>query len=87
MAVKKVEKKQRAFQKHDNDTGSVEVQIGKLSEEIKHLQEHIALHPKDYDSKRSLLKKVAKRRTFLKYVKGKDLETYSTISKKIGLKV
>lgn len=77
------EKKKRVFQKHDNDTGSVEVQIGNLTDEIKHLQEHIAIHKKDFDSKRSLLKKVAKRRSFLKYVKSKDLETYSTISKKI----
>ncbi len=87
MAEKKTDKKTWLFQKHENDTGSVQMQIGKLTEEIKHLQEHIALHKKDFDSKRSLLKKVAKRRTFLRYIKSKDLEEYAAISKKIGLKV
>jgi small subunit ribosomal protein S15 len=44
-------------------------------------------HPKDVDAKRSLLKKVAKRRRLLKYLKEKDLSTYSQVSKKLNLKV
>jgi len=91
--IKKVEKKAPAlagnlvFQRHDKDTGSPEVQAGLLSDEIQQLQDHLVAHKKDYDAKRSLLKKVAKRRKFLKYLKGKDLETYSTVSKKLDLKV
>jgi len=91
--IKKVEKKapaqagELAFQRHDKDTGSPEVQAGLLSTEIAQLQDHLAAHKKDYDAKRSLLKKVAKRRKFLKYLKGKDLDTYSTVSKKLDLKV
>ncbi len=82
MAVKK-----QMFKKHENDTGSVSAQIGLLTDEIKMLQEHVAKNSKDYDAKRSLLKKVAKRRTFLKFIKARDLESYSTISKKISVKV
>ncbi len=71
------------FQRHDKDTGSPEMQIGILGEEIALLQAHVAANPKDYDSKRSLLKKVAKRRTLLRYLKSRDLDAYSKISKKI----
>jgi small subunit ribosomal protein S15 len=58
-----------------------------LSNEIQELQEHLIAHKKDYDAKRSLLKKVAKRRTLLKYLKQNDLSIYNTVSKKLNLKV
>ncbi|HMS90867.1 MAG TPA: 30S ribosomal protein S15 [Candidatus Absconditabacterales bacterium] len=76
-----------SFKLHDNDTGSVEVQIGLLTQEISELQTHLALHKKDFDAKRSLLKKVARRRAFLKYLKSKKLSTYNTISKSVSVKV
>lgn len=76
-----------AFKRHDKDTGSPQAQIGVLSEEIKFLQSHVATNPKDYDAKRSLLKKVAKRRTFLRYLKQKDLESYLKLSKKTSVKI
>jgi len=74
-------------QRHDKDTGSPEVQIFDLSAQITLLQGHVKDHAKDADAKRSLLKKVAKRRTFLKYLKNKDLTRYLVVSKKLGLKV
>ena len=73
---------ENVFQRHDKDTGSPEMQIGILSDEIAMLQAHVASNAKDYDAKR-----VAKRRSFLRYLKGKDLDAYTKISKKIGLKV
>lgn len=76
-----------SFKLHDNDTGSVEVQIGILTEEIAELQAHLAAHKKDFDAKRSLLKKVARRRAFLKYLKSKKLFTYNAISKSVSVKV
>lgn len=79
--------KKTVFKKHEKDTGSVSAQIGLLSEEIAMLQDHVAKNPKDFDAKRSLLKKVAKRRTFLKFIKNRDLESYASISKKISVKV
>lgn len=76
-----------SFKLHDNDTGSVEVQIWLLTKEIAELQAHLALHKKDFDAKRSLLKKVARRRSFLKYLKSRKLSTYITISKWVSVKV
>lgn len=76
-----------SFKLHDADTGSVEVQIWLLTHEITELQSHLALHKKDFDAKRSLLKKVARRRAFLKYLKSKKLSTYNTISKSVNVKV
>jgi len=76
-----------SFKLHDTDTGSVEVQIWLLTEEITELQWHLAMHKKDFDAKRSLLKKVARRRSFLKYLKSKKLSTYNAISKSVSIKV
>lgn len=76
-----------SFKLHDTDTWSIEVQIGLLTTEITELQAHLALHKKDFDAKRSLLKKVARRRAFLKYLKSKKLSTYTTISKSVNVKV
>lgn len=75
------------FQRHAADTGSPESQIRVLSEEITMLQWHLKAHSKDFDAKRSLLKKVAKRRKFLKQVKTNDLDSYAKVSKKVWVKV
>lgn len=71
---------------HDKDSGSPEVQIALLSEEIRRLLLHLKSHPKDLHSKRGLLKMVSKRRALLKYLKGEDEKRYKKIIKKIGLK-
>lgn len=75
------------FQRHGNDTWSPESQIRDLTKEIEMLQGHLQDHSKDFDAKRSLLKKVAKRRRFLKYIKKTDLDSYTKISKKVWVKV
>jgi len=75
------------FQRHEHDNGSPEVQISILTFEITQLQGHLEAHPKDVDAKRSLLKKVARRRKFLKYLKKNEVERYTLISKKLKLKV
>ncbi len=71
---------------HEKDTGSAEVQIALLSEEIKQLLSHLRKHPKDLHSKRGLLKMVAKRRRFLRHLKNKDEKKYKKTIKKVGLK-
>lgn len=71
---------------HDSDTGSPEVQISLLTEEIKRLLLHLKKHAKDFHSKRGLLKMVAKRRKLLAYLKEKDPKRYDSVVKKIGLK-
>jgi len=75
------------LKRHENDNGSPEVQIAILTFEVTELQGHLQSHPKDVDAKRSLLKKVARRRKFLKYLKEKALERYTVVSKKLKLKV
>ena len=72
---------------HKSDTGSAEVQIALLTEEINQLANHLKEHPKDLHSKRGLLKMVSKRRKLLKYLENKDEKKYNSIVKKIGLKV
>lgn len=84
MVVKKVTKSD--FKRHDKDTGSPEFQIALLSNEIALLQTHLESHKKDFDGKRSILKKVAKRRSLLKYLKETNLDTYMAVSKKFGIK-
>jgi len=69
------------------DTWSPEAQIERLTEEITALQDHVANNKKDYDAKRALLQKVAKRRRFLRYLKENHLDRYAEVSKKTGLKV
>ena len=76
----------KEYKLHETDTGSPEVQIALLTEEIKRLVFHLKSHPKDFHSKRGLLKMVAKRRKLLKYLKEEDLERYNKIVKKIELK-
>lgn len=74
------------FRRHDDDNGSPEVQIALLSYEIKELQDHLSEHKKDIDAKRSLLKKVARRRKLLKYLKESEAEKYAFVTKKLKLK-
>ncbi len=74
------------YKLHDTDTGSPEVQISLLTEEIERLLLHLKKHAKDFHSKRGLLKMVAKRRKFLAYLKEEDTKRYNSIIKKTGLK-
>ena len=69
------------------DTWSPEAQIERLTQYIQLLQEHVSNNKKDYDAKRALLQKVAKRRRFLRYLKENHLDRYAEVSKKTGLKV
>ena len=80
------EKLIKKYKLHDLDTGSPEVQIALLTEEIKRLILHLKKHPKDFHSKRGLLKMVGKRRRLLGYLKEEDEKRYKDILKKIGLK-
>lgn len=76
----------KKYELHGTDTGSPEVQIALLTEEIKRMILHFKKSPKDLHSKRGLLKMVAKRKALLSYLKGENTKRYNTILKKIGLK-
>ena len=71
---------------HDSDTGSPEVQIALLTERIKHLTEHLKVHPKDHHSRRGLLMLVGRRRRMLDYVRKMDVERYRKIVADLGLR-
>jgi small subunit ribosomal protein S15 len=71
---------------HDSDTGSSEVQIALVSEEIDRLLLHLKTHPKDFHSKRGLLKMVSKRRKLMSYLKKMNEPKYEEVIKKVGLK-
>lgn len=76
----------KEFKVHEADTGSAEVQAALLTEEIRRLLSHLKKHPKDFHSKRGLLKMVSKRRSLLNYLQKEDAKRYGVVIKKLGLK-
>lgn len=70
----------------DVNTGSPEVQIALLSEQINQLTAHLQLHKKDVHSRRGLVMMVSERRKLLSYLKKKNFDGYEAILKKVGLK-
>jgi len=73
------------YGKNEKDTGSPEVQIAILTEEILNLAEHLKKHRQDKNSKRGLILKVAKRRKLLKYLKKVSFERYKRLVKELNL--
>ncbi|MEM9687001.1 MAG: 30S ribosomal protein S15 [Bacteroidota bacterium] len=81
--------KAELFNKHGKsaqDTGSPEGQIALFTYRINHLTEHLKKNRKDYNTERSLVKLVGKRRSLLNYLKNKDIERYRAIIKTLGLR-
>lgn len=74
------------FKRDEKDTGSVEVQVAILTEEINILTEHLKEHKHDFHSKRGLLKKVGRRRSLLSYLKKEDIIRYRDLIQALGLR-
>jgi small subunit ribosomal protein S15 len=74
------------FAQSPGDTGSVEVQIALLTEDIRMLTEHFKAHPKDNASKRGLLCKVSRRKRLMQYLERHDRLKFNEITKRLGLK-
>ena len=74
------------YKTHESDTGSPEVQIAVLTEQINTLNEHLRMHKKDHHSRRGLLKMVGKRRNLLTYLRNKDVTRYRELINKLGLR-
>jgi small subunit ribosomal protein S15 len=72
--------------RHEVDTGSAEVQIAVLTEQINQLTQHLRMHRKDHHSRRGLLKMVGRRRKQLAYLNKTDVERYRAIIAKLGLR-
>lgn len=83
------EKKQaiiKEYARHENDTGSVEVQIALLTKRISELTEHLKVHKKDHHSRRGLLIMVGKRRGLLNYLMKQDINKYRDLIKSLGIR-
>jgi small subunit ribosomal protein S15 len=68
------------------DTGAAPVQIAMLTERINQLTDHLRTHRKDHHSRRGLLMLVGRRRRFLNYLQRRDLESYRSLVKELGLR-
>ncbi|OUW65786.1 MAG: 30S ribosomal protein S15 [Flavobacteriaceae bacterium TMED200] len=68
------------------DTGSAEGQIALFTHRINHLSLHLKKNPKDFNTERSLVKMVGKRKNILDYLKKKHIDRYRSIIKKLELR-
>jgi small subunit ribosomal protein S15 len=75
-----------ANRKHENDTGSPEVQVALITDRIRHLTEHLKGHMKDHGSRRGLLMLVGKRTKLLKYLRTAAPERYNAVIERHGLR-
>jgi small subunit ribosomal protein S15 len=76
----------QAFRRHEQDSGSPEVQVSILSERIGYLTEHLKTHRKDHHTRRGLLKLVGQRRRLLGYLRSTDFDRYAVLIERLGLR-
>ena len=86
MTVLKKEEIFKEFGKNKSDTGSSESQIALFTKRIDSLSSHLKSNAKDFNTEKSLVKMVGKRRNLLEYLKNNDIERYRDIIKKLGIR-
>ncbi|TET82772.1 MAG: 30S ribosomal protein S15 [Anaerolineales bacterium] len=88
MALTKEDKSQLIGEshRHENDTGSPEVQVAILTRRIQQLTGHLQIHKHDESSRRGLLKMVGQRRKHLSYLKRKDVAAYLALTERLGIR-
>jgi small subunit ribosomal protein S15 len=74
------------FSRHENDTGSPEVQIAILTKRITHLTDHLRANKHDESSRRGLLKMVGRRRRLLNYVRRHDYQRYVALTDRLKIR-
>ncbi|AVM49101.1 30S ribosomal protein S15 [Capnocytophaga sp. oral taxon 878] len=77
------------FKKHagsETNTGSAEGQIALFTFRINHLTQHLKVNRKDFNTERSLVRLVGKRRRLLDYLKNTDIERYRAIIKELNIR-
>lgn len=74
------------FKTHESDTGSADIQIAILTEEINNLNAHLSTHKKDHHSRRGLLKMIGRRRKLLKYMRDNEVQRYRDLLAALGLR-
>ena len=85
----KKEVKEEIFAKHGGkaeNTGSAEGQIALFTHRITHLTEHLKKNRHDYNTERSLVLLVGKRRALLDYLKKKEINRYREIIKVLNIR-
>ena len=86
MTVLKKEEIFKEFGKNKKDTGSSESQIALFTKRIDSLSNHLKSNAKDFNTEKSLVKMVGKRRNLLEYLKKIDIERYRDIIRKLGIR-
>ncbi len=84
-----VDKKQEIFAAHGKDakdTGTAEGQIALFTYRINHLTEHLKKNRHDFNTERSLIRLVGKRRSLLNYLKDTEINRYRAIIEKLGIR-
>ncbi|MFP8966658.1 30S ribosomal protein S15 [Pokkaliibacter sp. CJK22405] len=76
----------KEFGQSANDTGSPEVQVALLTHNINSLQGHFKANAKDHHSRRGLIRMVNQRRKLLDYLKKKDVQRYTQLIGRLGLR-
>ena len=76
----------KEFAKNEHDTGSSAVQIAILTKKMSILQEHLAVHKKDFSSQRGLMQMVNDRKGHLKYLQEQDSASYKDVIKRLGIR-
>ena len=76
----------KKFGKSEKNTGSVEVQVALLTNNIAELTEHLKIHAKDFQGRRGLLMMVGKRKRLLAYLKKENLEGYRALIKQLKIR-
>jgi small subunit ribosomal protein S15 len=71
---------------HSDDTGSSEVQISLLTRRIADLTEHLKEHKKDFASRRGMFQMVSRRRSLLRYLRGKNPVEFTKLLKTLGIR-
>lgn len=84
-----IEKKKEIFAKYgqsEKDTGSTEGQIALFTYRIAHLSNHLKTNSKDFNTEKSLVRLVGKRRALLDYLMKKDIIKYRELISELKLR-
>jgi len=74
------------FARHQEDTGSPEVQIALLTSRITQLTDHLRVNTHDESSRRGLLKLVGQRRRLLAYIRREDFPLYMALTDRLNIR-
>ncbi len=83
------EKKAEIFKQYggsESNTGNTEGQIALFTYRINHLTGHLKNNRKDFNTERSLVKLVGKRRSLLDYLKANDIVRYRELIKELNIR-